>query len=113
MTVGQRSLLVVLALTVVGVSYLVVQMENGLSDRKHLLSQSKIVWTCERLPPIAVLARVLAGRVLTDHNQGQSLWWHPTYAAYTLYYRLRAPESDLVENYLKTPSSREKNCHRI
>ena len=111
---GGRLLFVVLALFLVGVLFVVIQMERGLSDRRHFLSQSSIVWTCERLPATGVLARVLAGRVLTRHkDHGRSLWWHPTYAIYTLYYRLRVPESDLIENYLKTPSNREKNCKRI
>ena len=101
------------ALAVAGLICLVVRMELALSHHRQTMLNANTYWACRSLPPKGVLARVLAGRALLEQvGGGQSFWWHPQYAAYTVYYRWRVPVTELADNYRRTPSSREKNCWR-
>ena len=86
-------------------------MEAGLNDRRQVVQSADVYWSCERLPPDAVLARVYARAVLLDEGvRGTMLNWHMNFATYDLYYRMRLSHDELVEHYLRTPTTREPNC---
>jgi hypothetical protein len=107
----RRVLSAIAIVAALGAAAAIWALESDLAKFRSHSASAEPHWSCTSLPPDATLARVYARQVIWwDGTHPTGLAWHAKYTAYTLYYGWRVPRDELAESYLRTPSSREKNC---
>ncbi|MEO9469237.1 hypothetical protein [Parasphingorhabdus sp.] len=110
----KKTTVLLIVLFAVGAGYLLWVMERDLSQRTQNLTTKTPYWSCEQLPSKGGLARVFASSVIREQGYDWSgFHWTAGYFLYSKYYNWRLNSDDLIDNFLKTPTRREKNCTQI
>ena len=104
------SLVVTLALFA-GMVYVARIGEQGIEKRQQIRATQSDFWDCSVLPKDNVLRRVYIKRIIFDHDpDARATKRNFLGLALTPYIAARVEREELVEDLLKTPSSRERNC---
>jgi hypothetical protein len=86
--------------------------ERAIAQRREYRAEKPDYWRCDRLPNDIVLQRVFVQRMLRDselRSFGRGVWFWLFYP----YVSIKVNRSELVDDFLKTPSMREKGCAEV
>ena len=104
------SLVVTLALFA-GLVYVARIGEQGIEKRQQTRAAQSDFWDCSVLPKDNVLRRVYIRRIIFDHDpEARATKRNLLGLALTPYIAARVERKELVQDFLKTQSSRERDC---